>query len=171
MADEDEFSHLKSRITEVKKLTSKYKNYPYVEDFMREWKVIFSYGTYTLEIEINFLPVTFGVTLRRSKVIRRRLLNLIRALEFLQLEPDLTPEKLKHVHKMIMQQEKHPNSNDYAYQRVQENTSFCRLQDVCSSKCNQMLMNNALHRYYSSDDDSIYAATKLFADMINIHPI
>ena len=41
MADEDEFSHLKSRITKVKSLTLKYKNHPYVEDFMREWKVIF----------------------------------------------------------------------------------------------------------------------------------
>ena len=41
MADEDEFTHLKSGITEVKKLTLKYKNHAYVEDFMREWKLIF----------------------------------------------------------------------------------------------------------------------------------
>ena len=54
MADEDEFSHLKSRITEVKRLTSKYKNHPYIDEFMREWKVIFSYGTYMLEGKINF---------------------------------------------------------------------------------------------------------------------
>ena len=33
-----------------------------------------------------------------------------------------------------------------------------------------MLMNNALHRYYSSNDDPISAAVKLFADVINIHP-
>ena len=36
----------------------------------------------------------------------------MRALEFLQLEPNLTPEKLKHVHKMIMHQEKHSNVKD-----------------------------------------------------------
>ena len=53
MADEDEFSHLKSRITEVKRLTSKYKNHPYVDEFMREWMVMFSYGTYILEGEID----------------------------------------------------------------------------------------------------------------------
>ena len=41
MANEDEFSHLKSRITEVKSLTSKYKNNRYVKEFMRAWKVIF----------------------------------------------------------------------------------------------------------------------------------
>ena len=34
----------------------------------------------------------------------------------------------------------------------------------------KMLMNNALRRYYSSDDDPISAATKLFADVINIYP-
>ena len=33
-----------------------------------------------------------------------------------------------------------------------------------------MLINNALSRYYSSnDDDPIYAATKLLADLIEIH--
>ena len=48
MADEDEFFHLKSSITVVKKFTFKYKNYSYVDKFMREWKVIFSYGTYAL---------------------------------------------------------------------------------------------------------------------------
>ena len=35
MADKDEFSHLKSRITKVKRLTLKYKNQPLVEEFMR----------------------------------------------------------------------------------------------------------------------------------------
>ena len=53
MADEDEFSYMKSRITETMKLTSKYNNHSYVEDFMRDWKVIFSYDTYVLEGEIN----------------------------------------------------------------------------------------------------------------------
>ena len=53
MANEDEFSHLKTRITEVKRLTSKYKHYPYVKEFMRKWKVMFSYGTYILKGEID----------------------------------------------------------------------------------------------------------------------
>ena len=53
MADEEEFSHLKSRITEVKKLKLKYKIHSYVEEYMREWMVMFSYGTYMLEGEID----------------------------------------------------------------------------------------------------------------------
>ena len=35
----------------------------------------------------------------------------------------------------------------------------------------ERLMKDALRRYYSSDDDPISAATKLFADVINIYPI
>ena len=98
MADEDEFSYMKSRITEVKKLRSKYKNHSYVEDFMRDWKVIFSYGTYALEGEIdpNFSSSKIWSLIQDSeeynnKVIRRRLVNLIRAVKYLQQEPDLTP--------------------------------------------------------------------------------
>ena len=111
MADEDEFSYMKSRITEVKSLTSKYKNHRYVEDFMRDWKVIFSYGTYVLEGEINFPPSDIWSN-SENKVIQRRLVNLISAVEYLQQKPDLTPEKLKRVHTLIMQQEKHPNGKD-----------------------------------------------------------
>ena len=120
MADEDEFSHVKFRIIEVKSLASKkYKNYPYVEEFMRDWKVIFSYGIYMLERGINSPPPPpppceiWNNSEYKSKVIQRRLLHLISAFEYLQLEPDLTPEKLKHVQSMIMQQEKHVLIKEY----------------------------------------------------------
>ena len=98
MADEDKFSHLKSRITEVKKLTLKYKNHSYVDEFMREWMVMFSYGTYILEGEIdpNFSSSEIWGLIQDSeyklsnsnKVIQRRLVNCMRPLEFLQLEPN-----------------------------------------------------------------------------------
>ena len=56
MAIEDEFFHLKSRMTEVKRLTLKYK-----------WKVIFSYGTYMLEGEINFPPSEIWSLIQESE--------------------------------------------------------------------------------------------------------
>ena len=67
MRDEDEFCHLKSRITEVKRLASKYKNHPYVEDFMRDWKVIFSYGTHMVEGKINFPPGEIWTLIQHSE--------------------------------------------------------------------------------------------------------
>ena len=75
MVNENEFSHLKSRITEVKKLTSRYKNHPYVEDFRREWKVIFLYGTYASESEIdpNFSPSEIWSLIQQTLSIRTRL--------------------------------------------------------------------------------------------------
>ena len=73
----------------------------------------FLYGTYALEGEINFSPVKFGVfkTLRsvRTRLFEEGSLIVMRAVEFLQLELNLTLEKLKCVHKMIMCEEKHPN--------------------------------------------------------------
>ena len=48
IADQGEFSHLKSRITKVKRLTLKHKNHLYVEEYIREWMVMFWYSTYIL---------------------------------------------------------------------------------------------------------------------------
>ena len=86
------------------------------------------------------------------------------------LEPNLTPEKLKRVHSMIMQQEKHPNGKDVLIREYRKTPAFAGFKMFALASAIKRLMNDALHRYYSSDDDPIYAATKLFADMINIHP-
>ena len=53
MANKKEFSHLKSRITEVRRLTSKYNNHQYNDEFMREWMVIFLYCTFILKGKID----------------------------------------------------------------------------------------------------------------------
>ena len=78
MTDEDNFSHLKSRITEVNSLTLKYKNHPYVGDFMRDWKVIFSYGTYALEDQIDLPPTDICSNSEDYKVIQRRPVNIVK---------------------------------------------------------------------------------------------
>ena len=46
-----------------------------------------------------------------DKVIWRRVVNCMRAIKALQLDPNLTPEKLKRVYEIIMCEEKHPNGN------------------------------------------------------------
>ena len=168
MADEDEFSHLKARITEVKSLTSKYKNHRYVKDFMKDWKVMFSYGTYLLEGEIdpNFSSSKIWSLIQEdsnNKVIQRRFVNLISAVEYLQLQPDLTPEKLKRVHTMIMQQEKNMLIGEY-----RKTPAFAGFTMFAPASAIEKLIKEGLQRCY--DDDPISAATKLFAELINIHP-
>ena len=89
----------------------------------------------------------------------------MRDLEFLQLEPDLTPDKLKHVHSIIMQQEKH-----VLIEKYRKTQAFAEFKKFALASAIEMLVINALCRYYSSDDNPISAVTKLFADLISIHP-
>ena len=95
---------------------------------MRGWMMMFLYGTYVLEGEINFPPSEIWSLIQdseyKNKVIKRRLVNLIRAVKLLQLEPTLTPEKLKRVHNMIMQQEKHLNGKDVLIGEYRKTLAF-----------------------------------------------
>ena len=106
--------------------------------------VMFSNSTYILEgkIDPNFSSSKIWGLMQDSdytlgnKVVQRRLLNCIRALKSLQREPEEL-EKLKRVLTMIMHQGKHPNGKDVLIREYRKKTNFCRLQDVCSSKCNR----------------------------------
>ena len=73
MADEDKFSHLKSKISEVKRSKSKYKNHPYFEDFMREWKIILLYSTYALKVEIDLSSSDMWSLIQDSEYKKRLL--------------------------------------------------------------------------------------------------
>ena len=80
------------------------------------------------------------------------------------MEPGLTPEKLKLVHSMIIQQEKYPNSKNREYSKT---PAFAGFKMFALTSAKKMLVNDALRRYYSiEDEDPISAAEKLFADVI-----
>ena len=91
-------------------------------------------------------------------VIQRRFVNLIIAVEYLQQEPDLTPEKLKCVHIMIMQQEK--NGKDMLIGEYRKTPDFAGFKMFAVAREIQRLIKDAFCRYYSCNDDPIFAATK-----------
>ena len=67
-----------------------------------------------------------------------------------------------------MCEEKHPNGKVVLIGEYRKTPAFAGFtMFACASEI-ERLMNDALHRYY--DDYPIYVATKLFADLINIHP-
>ena len=72
---------------------------------------------------------------------------------------------------MCMQLEKHPNGKDVLTGEYRKTPFFAGFETFAPVSVIERLMNDALHRYYNSDGDPIYAAVKLFADVINIHPI
>ena len=69
-----------------------------------------------------------------------------------------------------MHKEKHPNGKDVLIREYRKTPVFAGFKTFAPVSTIEMLMNNALHRYYSSNDDPISAAVKLFAGVINIHP-
>ena len=53
IADDDEFDHIVKNSQRVLRLNDQYENHPYVEEFTKECNVMFVYGTYILETEVD----------------------------------------------------------------------------------------------------------------------
>ena len=53
MADDDEFDHIVKNPQRVLLSKAQYENHPYVEEFTKECNVMFVYGTYVLEGEVD----------------------------------------------------------------------------------------------------------------------
>ena len=68
MADDDEFDHIVKNSQRVLRLNDQYENHPYVEEFTKECNVMFVYGTYVLEGEVdaNFFWVIYGIDFRET---------------------------------------------------------------------------------------------------------
>ena len=68
-----------------------------------------------------------------------------------------------------MQQEKHLNGKDMFIGEYRETPAFASFKIFALASAIKIMMNNTLNKCYSSNDDLISAAVKLFADVINIH--
>ena len=53
MADDDKFDHIVKNSQRVLRLNDQYENHPYVEEFTKRCSVMFAYGTYVLEGEVD----------------------------------------------------------------------------------------------------------------------
>ena len=53
MVDDDEFDYIVKNSQGVLRLNAQYENYPYVEEFTKQCSVMFIYGTYVLEGEVD----------------------------------------------------------------------------------------------------------------------
>ena len=53
IADDDEFDYIVKNSQRVLGLSAQYENHPYVEEFTKQFNVMFFYGTYVLEREAN----------------------------------------------------------------------------------------------------------------------
>ena len=98
MTDKEEFWNVKKKISQAKELTSKRIYHPYVNKFMDEWMVIFAYGTYITEGEINsnFASSEIwnlmhnvddkSVLCESESSIRKKMINCMNVLNYLQTQ-------------------------------------------------------------------------------------
>ena len=53
MVDDDELDLIVKNSQRVLRLNDQYENHPYIEEFTKKWNVMFVYGTYVLEGEVD----------------------------------------------------------------------------------------------------------------------
>ena len=125
MADASEFEYIWKNISSVKSLAKERKDHMYLDEFRRDWRCIFAYGTYAHEGEVDpsfsksetwniIKNVTADDSLlsESDRPFRRRMINFMSGWYFLERLKRLTPDHIKHVHDMIMWKEKHKNGRE-----------------------------------------------------------
>ena len=97
MADDDEFDHIVKNPQRVLLSKAQYENHPYVEEFTKECNVMFVYGTYVLEGEVDakfslgdIWNLFQGDTLpNNASNFCRQMINCMKAWNYLQKTLDL----------------------------------------------------------------------------------
>ena len=116
MADDDQFEYIVKNSQRVLRLNDQYENHPYVEEFTKECNVMFVYGTYVLEREVD-AKVSLGDI---SKLFQedplpnnasnfcRQMINCMRAWNYLQktLDLPLNTEIINQAHRIMMEDKK-----------------------------------------------------------------
>ena len=176
MADDDEFDHIVKNSQRVLRLNDQYENHPYVEEFTKECNVMFVYGTYVLEREVD-AKVSLGDI---SKLFQedplpnnasnfcRQMINCMRAWNYLQKTSGLTlnTEIIKQTHKIMMEDEKDVLVGEYRKSPVF--AGYHTFAPACQIK---RYMEDAIFGFHKTKkDDPIMAATNLFGSIIDIHP-
>ena len=115
MADDDEFDHLVKHLQRVLRLNDQYEYHPYVEEFTKECSVIFVYGTYVLEGEVDakfslrdIWNLAQGDTLpNNASNFCRQMINCMKAWNYLQktLELPLNTKIIRQARELMMEKD------------------------------------------------------------------
>ena len=116
MVDDDELDHIIENSQRVLGLNTQYENHPYVEEFTKECNVMFVYGTYVLEGEVDakfslrdIWNLFQGDTLpNNASNFCRQMINCIKASDYRQktLDLPLNTEIIRQAHGLMMENEK-----------------------------------------------------------------
>ena len=176
MADDDEFDHIVKNAKRVLRLNNQYQNHPYVEEFTKECNVMFVYGTYVLEGEVDakfslrdIWNLFQGDTLpNNASNFCRQMINCMKAWDYPQKELDipLSTAIIRQAHGLMMEDEKGFLTGEY-----RKSPAFAGYHIFAPASHIERYMKDAIFRFHETkNDDSIMAATNLFGNIINIHP-
>ena len=113
MVGDNEFDHIVKNSQRVLKLNDQYENHLYVEEFTKEYSVMFVYGTYVLEGEAD-AKLSLGDIWNlfqgdyNAGNFFRQMINCMKAWDYLQKTLDLllSTEDIKQTHKIMLEDEK-----------------------------------------------------------------
>ena len=113
MVGDNEFDHMVKNSQRVLKLNNQYENHLYVEEFTKEYSVMFVYGTYVLEGEAD-AKLSLGDIWNlfqgdyNAGNFCRQMINCMKAWDYLQKTLDLllSTEDIKQTHKIMLEDEK-----------------------------------------------------------------
>ena len=123
MADDDEFDNIVKNSQAVLRLNEQYENHPYVEEFTKGHSIMFVYGTYVLEGEVDAkfsLDDIWNLFQREAlpnnaSNFYRQMINCMKALNYLQktLDLPLSTEIIRQAHGLMMEDEKDVLAGEY----------------------------------------------------------
>ena len=175
MADDDEFDRIVKNSERVLKLNAQYQNHPYNEEFTKECSVMFVYGTYILEGEadakfsLNDIWNLFQKDYLPNNNFCRQMINCMKAWNQLQKTSDLllNNKMIMQTHRMMMEDE-----NDVLAGGYRKSPVFAGYHIFAPAGYIERYMEGAIFRFHENKKgDLIMAATKLFGNIINIHPL
>ena len=114
MENNDEFDHIIKNSQRVLKLSTKYENHPFAEEFKRDYNVVFiqrknvlqggADASFSLRKTCNLLQDAVDPLPNNASVFFRQMINDMRALIYFETTPisPLSIKITKHAHKIMM---------------------------------------------------------------------
>ena len=170
IADDDEFDHIVKNLQRVLRLNYQYENHPHVEEFAKGRNVMFVYGTYVLEWEVDAkFSLSDILKLFQEDPLQnnasnycRQMIKCIKVQKYLQKTLDLP---LNTEIGLMMKDEKDVLAGEYRRSPV-----FAGYHIFAPAGYIERYVETQFLGSMGQKDDPIMATTNLFGKIINIHP-
>ena len=179
LVDDDEFDHTLENSQRVLRLNAQFENHPHIKEFTKEYNDMLINGTYILEgqADAKFSLGDIWKLFQEDPLPNnksnfcRQMKNCMRAWNYLQKTSGslLSTKIIKQTHKTMME---HRDGKDVLAGEYRESPVFAGYHIFAPACHIEKHMEGAIFRFHELKRmDLIMAATNLFGNIINIHPI